>query len=82
MIHRSILNVHEAQMYKLPEFWHDLDLRSSVTQFDSKQKHYLAGYCTDLSINDCMGLMGYAVKARRNTYGSHQSLPWGTSREL
>jgi hypothetical protein len=22
------------------------------------------------------------VKARRNTYGSHQSLPWGTSREL
>jgi hypothetical protein len=22
------------------------------------------------------------VKARKNTYGSYQSLPWGTSREL
>jgi hypothetical protein len=26
--------------------------------------------------------MAPAVKARRYTYGSYQSLPWGTSREL
>jgi hypothetical protein len=24
----------------------------------------------------------FTVKARRNTYGSYQLLPWGTSREL
>jgi hypothetical protein len=66
--------------------WPDSDtcftMRGRFVTEQSGTKHWIVSFMPTALGPKIYTTLSMAVKARRNTYGSYQSLPWGTSRAL